>query len=264
LRNETQHNINLRKLNMDIKYINQTDIIVAGSSLLSLIIMAIGTLFHSVIPLYLIGILTLGGFTYWSIRRDSTRILIRSLIIGGIVGVLYTFLDTLFSEVEITTYLRNDVKILSTPLSVVLFWTFFITTMMYLYHRLRSVFGRFILPSLITGSTAFLFSLILLYLGSNNQWNWNVLNNLLGNKSLPSVGPVPLYVPLAFFLTFVASPYIIGIPKNSMIKDNDDNVTKYFKVSDNPLSGGIRCTIVLSICLYGLYQLFTRLQVYLQ
>ena len=247
---------------MDIKYINHTDIIVAGASSLSLIIMAIGTLFHSVIPLYLIGILTLGGFTYWGIRRDSTRILVRCLIIGGIVGVLYTFLDTLFAEVEITTYLRKDIKLLSTPISVVLFWTFFITTMMYLYHRLRSVFGRFILPSLITGSTAFLFGLILFYLGSNNQWNWNILNNLLGNRLLPSIGPIPLYVPLALFLTFFASPYIVGVPNPSTIKDNENNIMKHFKVSDNPLLGGLRCTITLSICLYGLYQLFTRLQIY--
>jgi len=248
---------------MDIKYTNHTDIIVAGASLLSLIIMTINMLFNSVIPLYISDVVTIGVFIYWCIHKDPTRILVRSLIMGGIVGVLYTFLDSLFAEVEITTYLRNDVKILSTPVSVVLFWAFFITTMMYLYYRLRSVFGRFYLPSLITGTTAFLFSLILLYLGSNNQWNWNVLNNLLGNKSLPSIGPIPLYVPLAFFVTFFASPYIVGIPNTSIIKDDENSIMKHFKVSDNPLSGGIRCTIVLSVCLYGLYQLFTRLQIYM-
>ncbi|MDQ1329309.1 MAG: hypothetical protein QG641_2598, partial [Candidatus Poribacteria bacterium] len=150
---------------MNVKYINHTDIIVTGVSLLSLIIMAINTLFHSVIPLYISDAVTIGVFIYWSIRKDPTKILVRCLIIGGIVGVLYTFLDSLFAEVEITTYLRNDIKILSTPVSVVLFWTFFITTMMYLYHRLRSVFERFYLQSLITGTTAFLFSLMLLYLG---------------------------------------------------------------------------------------------------
>jgi len=224
--------------------------------------MAINTLFHSVIPLYISDILTLGALIYWGIRKDSTRILIRCLIMGGIVGVCYTFLDTLFSEVEITTYLRHDVKLISTPISVVLFWAFFVTTMMYLYHRLRSVFSKFYFPSLITGTTAFLFSLIMLYLGSNNQWNWNVLNHLHGSKSLPSIGPIPLYVPLAFFFTFFAMPYIVGIPSTSMIKDDDNSIVRYFKVSDNPLSGGIRCIIVLSICLYGLYQLFTRLQLY--
>ncbi len=122
------------KINMEIKYINHTDIVVAGASLLSIIIMTINTLFYSVIPLYISDIVTIGAFLYWSIRKDSTKFLVRSLIMGGIVGVLYTFLDSLFAEVEITTYLRNDVKILSTPVSVVLFWTFFITTMMYLYH----------------------------------------------------------------------------------------------------------------------------------
>jgi hypothetical protein len=248
---------------MDIKYTNHTDIIVAIASLLSIIIMAINTLFHSVIPLYIIDVVTVGTFIYWSICKDPTKILVRCLIMGGIVGILYTFLDSLFAEVEITTYLRNDLKIMSTPVSVVLFWTFFITTMMYLYHRLRSVFSKFYFPSLITGTTAFLFNLILLYLGSDNQWNWNVLNHLHGSKSLPSIGPIPLYVPLAFFVTFLSSPYIVGIPNVSIAKDDDNSIMKHFKVSDNPLSGGLRCTIMLSVCLYGLYQLFTRLQLYL-
>ena len=44
---------NLYKFNMDIKYTNHTDIIVAGASLLSIMIMAVNTLFHSVIPLYI-------------------------------------------------------------------------------------------------------------------------------------------------------------------------------------------------------------------
>jgi hypothetical protein len=248
---------------MEFRYINRTDLIVAGACILFILFFLINIAFSSVIVLYMADVIMLGGFIYWGIKRDSTKILIRSLCVGGIVGVFYTFLDTLFVEVSIITYLRknDDFRILSTPFSVVLFWMFFITTIMYLYQRLRSSFSKFYIPSLLTGTTAFLLGFILIYLGDlARQWVWSVGEYV---KPMPSIGPVPLYVPLAFFVTFLLSPYIIGVPDSSMVKDQDDPVTRYFKISDNPLVGGIRCTIILSISLYGLLQLFTRLQVYM-
>lgn len=246
---------------MILKYINRSDIVVASSGIFFILISLLNTAFSSVVLLYIADFITLGVFICWSISKDSTRKLIHSLIVGGIVGLLYTFLDTLFVEVSIVTYLRknDDIRLLSTPFSVVLFWIFFITTMMYLYQRLRSSFSRFYIPSLITGSTGFIFGLLLIYLGDQSrQWVWSVGESL---KPLPSIGPIPLYVPLAFLVTFLLSPYIIGVDIASIEKENP--FAKFFRVSDNPLIGGIRCTIVLSASLYGLLMIFTRLQIYM-
>jgi hypothetical protein len=244
---------------MNIRYINRTDIIVFAVSILNLIIMGINTSLDSVIPFYLGNVIALASLIYWGISKDVTKFLVRSLIMGGMVGVLYTFLDNLLAEVSIINYLRiEDIKLLSTPISVVLFWIFLITTMLYLYHRLRSSFSRFIIPSLITGSTAFLYSLVLFYLGDiSRQWVWSVKNPQTGGD-LASIGPIPLYIPLALFVTFFSSPYIVGIPGAPKPDRESGIFASYFKVSSNPLSGGIRCTIVLSLSLYGLLQLLSR------
>jgi len=247
---------------MELRYINRTDLIIAGICILFLLIFLVNIALGSAILLYLADIIALGTFIYWGIRKDSTRMLIRSLIIGGIVAFLYTFLDTLLVEVSITTYLRKneDFCILSTPLSVVLYWAFFVTTIMYLYQRLRSSFSKFYIPSLLTGLVSFIFGVALLYLGDlSRQWVWSVGDQL---KPMQSIGPVPLYVPIAFFVTFFLSPYIIGVKNPSILKDDENAAIRYFKISDNPLVGGIRCTIILSASLYGLLQLFMRIQLY--
>ncbi|HGE69676.1 TPA: hypothetical protein ENX78_02500 [Candidatus Poribacteria bacterium] len=240
---------------MDIRYINRTDVVVSAVSVLNLIFMSINTALESLILFYLGNIIAIACLIYWGILKDATKYLARSLLIGGIVGVIYTVLDNLLAEVNYINYLRiEDIKLLSTPISVVLFWIFLITTMIYLYHRLRSTFSRFIFPSIITGSTAFLFSLVLFILGDiSRQWVWSI-----GEPPMLSIGPIPLYVPLALFVTFFLSPYIVGIP-GAPVADEDSFFAKYFKVSNNPLSGGIRCTIILSLSIYGLLQLFSRL-----
>jgi hypothetical protein len=245
---------------MDAKYINRTDIIVFAMSILNLIIMAINTVLDSVIPFYLGNVIALAILVYWGISKDVTKFLVRSLIMGGMVGVIYTFLDNLLAEVSIINYLRSeDIKLLSTPISVILFWILLITTMLYIYHRLRSNFNRFIIPSIVTGSIAFLYSLLLFYLGDiSRQWVWNMRNPQIGGD-LVSIGPIPLYVPLALFVTFFSSPYIVGVPGAPKPDKDSGFFENYFKVSSNVLSGGIRCTIVLSLSLYGLLQLFSRL-----
>lgn len=240
---------------MDFRYINRTDAVVFAVSVFNLVLMSINTALESLILFYIGNIIAVVCMIYWGITKDATRFLARSLIIGGIVGVVYTVLDNLLAEVNYITYLRSeDIKLLSTPISVVLFWIFLITTMIYLYHRLRSNFSMFIIPSIITGSTAFIFGLVLFILGDiSRQWVWNI-----GNPPMLSIGPIPLYVPLALFVTFFLSPYIVGIP-GAPVSDEGGFFMRYFRVSNNPLSGGIRCTIILSLSIYGLLQLFSRL-----
>lgn len=202
----------------------------------------------------------LGAFIYQALRGDPTNMLGRGLIIGGLASFFYTFMDSLFVDAWIITYLKSeDIDIFKTPVSVVLIWTNFITVMIYLYQRLRSVFGRFYVPSLLTGVSAFLSGVILNYLGYHARlWIWNI-----GVPPLLSVGPVPLFVPTSFFLTFSLSPYIVGMQKGSMEVRRDNFLSRFSRSSANPISGGIRCTVLLSATLYLLFRLFSKLSLYM-
>jgi len=245
---------------MNVRYISRTDLVVAGTGALSLTILLIDVKLTSVIPLYFNGLVFLGISIYWAIRGDATDILKRSLIIGGIAGFLYTFVDSLFVDARITVYLRlEDIDVFKTPVSVVLVWIQLITAMTYLYQRLRSRFAEFYMPSTLTGVSAFLLGLVMNYLAYHARlWVWDV-----GVPPL-SIGPVPLFVPAALFLTSFLSPYIIGGQRASMMKDGRDSFwARFLKVPDNPIVGGIRYTVILTATLYLLLLLFTRLSVYL-
>jgi len=222
---------------MNLKYTNRTDFIVIGASALSLIAFAINTRLASIIPLYLNGIIVLGIFTYWAIRKDTTGRLKRSLIIGGVAGTFYTFVDSVFVSEQMIIYLRRDVKIFATPASIVLTWICCITIAIYLYLRLRSVFSRFYIPSALTGAIAFLSSVILHYLGEHARlWVWNARSVPLS----PSILSTPLFVPVALFLTFFLSSYIVG----------GQRITKRIGLTSNPLVAGFRCAVILAMTVH--------------
>ena len=229
---------------MDSRYLNRTDFIVIGVCALSLIIFTINTKLDSIVPLYINGLIVLGALTYWVLRRDAVGILKRSLIIGGISGFFYTFVDSLFVEGGIIIYLRSeDIEISTTPLSVVLIWICYVAILVYLYQRLRSVFRRFYIPSVLTGASAFLSGIILNYFADHARlWVWNI-----GVPSSLTIGSTPLFVPVALFLTFFLSPYIIG----------GQRISARIKLPDNPIVGGLRCAIILSMMLYLSFRVFT-------
>jgi hypothetical protein len=179
---------------MNLRYVNHTDLIVIGACALSSIVFSINAKLDSVIPLYLNSLIVLGTFVYWGLRDDATGILKRSLIIGGIGGLFYTFVDNIFVDGGIITYLRSeDIDIFATPASIVLIWMYCIAIVIYFYQRLRSVFSRFYIPSALTGASAFLSAIILNHLGDSARlWVWNI-----GVPSSAAIGPTPLFVPIA-------------------------------------------------------------------
>ena len=229
---------------MNFKYINRTDLVVIGMCVLSLILFSINTKLDSIIPVYLNGLIVLGIFIYWAICKDATDMLRQSLIIGGISGFFYTFVDSLFVEGTIVIYLRTeDIDVFATPVSVVLIWICYITIGIYLYQRLRSVFSRFYIPSLLTGAAAFLSGILLNYLGDSARlWVWNI-----GIPSSPAIGRTPLFFPVALFFTFFLSPYIIG----------GQPIFKWIKLQKNPIAGGLRCAIILAMAIYTSFRIFT-------
>jgi len=226
------------------RYINRTDLIIIGACALSLVIFSINTKLDSVIPLYFNSFIMLGTFTYWAIRKDATGILRRSLIIGGVSGSLYTFVDSIFVEAGIITYLKTeDIDVFATPVSIVLVLICCITIAMYFYQRLRSALGKFYISPVLTGASAFLSGIALNYLGDQARiWIWNV-----GVPSSPTIGSTPLFVPVALFVTFFLSPYIIG----------GQRISARIRLSDNPIAAGLRCSIILAMTLYLSFRIFT-------
>jgi len=222
---------------MNLKYANRTDFIVIVMSALSLIAFAINTRLASIIPLYLNSVIVLGTFTYCAIRRDATGKIRQSLIIGSVAGVFYTFVDSIFVEEQMLVYLRKDVNIFSTPLSIVLTWICGIVIAIYLYLRLRSFFSRFYIPSVLTGTAAFLLSVVFHYLAEHGRlWIWNARNVPLS----PAILSTPLFVPVALFLTFFISPYIVG----------GQRISKRIGLTDNPLVAGFRCAVIMAMTVH--------------
>ena len=242
---------------MSFRYVNRADLIVIGACALTLIIFSINAKLDSVIPLYLNGIIVLGTFAYWALRRDAAGMLRRSSIIGGIGGFFYTFIDREFvASMTITynayvrkgTYINDgirDIEVLATPASVVLTWMYCIAIAIYLYQRLRSLFSRFYIPSVLTGASAFLSGIVLNYLGDRaGLWVWN-----FGVPPSPGIGSVPLFVPVALFFTFFLSPYIIG----------GQRISARIRLSDNPIASGLRCAIILAMTVLLSFRMFTVL-----
>lgn len=227
------------------KYLNKTDFVVIGASLLSLIVFLVNTALDSIIPVYLNAVIILAAFLYWSLKKDSVGILQKSLIIGSLGGVLYTFLDNIFVNARIIMYLRSeDIKVYGeygTPISIILTWMYSITIALYLYQRLRFSFGKFYIPSIITGASAFIFGILFDYLGSNARlwvWVWNI--NTMASKPT-DIGTTPLFFPVALFSTFFLSPWILG----------GQSITSFrLGFSDNPFVAGIRCAVILASTMF--------------
>jgi hypothetical protein len=230
------------------KYLNKTDFIVMGASLLSLIVFIVNTFLKSVIPLYFNGIVILGVFLYWSLKEDPAGILRKSLIIGSLGGMLYTLLDNIFVNQLVIIYLRTkDLEIYGTPISIILTWMYSISIGLYLYQRLRSYFNKFYIPSVLTGLSGSIFGILFDYLGNKAliwQWPWNI--NLMPSKPL-FIGTAPIFFPVAIFCTFFLSPWMIGGQRVTTLR---------LGFSDNPVVGGIRFAVILASTMYIFFRIF--------
>ena len=240
---------------MNLRYVNRTDLIVTGASALILTAFLINTRLDSAIPLYISSLIVLGIFTYWAIRKDTVGMLRRSLIIAGIGELFYTWVDTIFFEQGIITYSIGDVEILSTPLSIALVGVCCIAIAIYFYQRLRSIFGRAYIPAILTGVSAFLAGVALNHLGAE-LWRWSSVwldyrepGSAPLVTTMPCIGSVPLFVPIALFITFSLSPYIIG----------GQRFSRRIGISNNVIAAGLRCAVLLPMMIYLSFMIFSRL-----
>ena len=171
---------------------------------------------------------------YYAIRQNDVYAseLVRSIICGVAASVIYILLDwKLSTELQgvdkgrLIDYLRPDLPWLPTaPLNLLLTFLLVIILMIYLYHRLRSISGNVFIAAGVTSIVAFIGVTVCDQLGSKLLWNWNALIV----EKLPYIGSTPAFVPTAFALTFLLSPY-------------------YFYKRQYAIVSGLRCGIFMGV-----------------
>ena len=236
----------------------RTDKVVIAACGTILLTFLIATKYGSIWVLYLNVLITSGLFGY-GIRQASefSSHLSRSVIFGVSASITYIPLDWLFSKkAHLILYLRSDIPWMpSAPLSLVLTWMIVLTVPIYLYQRLNAILGKAYLSAGVTGIAVLISSAILGMLGSARfLWYWNEditlaeLERMVGPAGLwtwnanlvarfPHIGSLPIFVPIALFLTFLLSPY-------------------YFSRRQHPIVSGMRCGIFVGAMLFLCFVFF--------
>jgi len=187
--------------------LKKSDYVVTAAFISTFLWFSINALYPWIGWLY-INVLISGGALAWAALRWNAPGYIREgAMIGFGSAFIYLAVNGLLVRVAlILDYLRKDVLIFYTPLSVILTWGLMITLAIYLYRRMREFIGNFYLPALVIGILAFAVTLGLNELGNIGRlWNWNMLR-----VPRPILNSTPLYVLIANFLVPFAAPYILG------------------------------------------------------
>jgi hypothetical protein len=114
--------------------------------------------------------------------------------------VLYSLFDyVLASGLGLVSYLTNDPKIVSTPPYVMGYWAFGVLLFGYTCRRVRALTGKAWLAGLASAS-----------LSAVGAWGVEALFNAMhfyhNTPASVMIGPIPLYVPLGYFATFLFMP----------------------------------------------------------
>ena len=218
--------------------------VVTGTTLLTFLMAnRIGTIWV-LYPNVLIAVLL---FFYSFSQADEDVSLLSSSAIFGLATVLmYVPMDWLFSrKARLIFYLRSDfLANVSTPIGIILNWVVFATLAAYCYQRLAAVFqtrfadasrnprlgfmGSATVAAGFTGIGAAIGSVVIYALGASHLWVWNSTQV----DWMPQIASVPIFVPLAFLLTFLLCPYLFGVT-GSFLREQHTGVA------------GIRCGIFM-------------------
>lgn len=162
---------------------------------------------------------------FYSISQADEDLLSSSAIFGLATVLMYVPMDWLFSrKVGLIFYLRSDfLANVTTPIGIILNWVVFATLAAYCYQRLATVFqtrftdasgnprlgfiGTATLAAGLTGIGAAVGSVVIYALGASHLWVWNAAQV----DHIPQIATVPVFVPLAFLITFLLCPYFFGV-----------------------------------------------------
>ncbi len=161
-------------------------------------------------------------------------ILSRCLLFGATMTGLYLPMDRLFSrKAHIIFYLRSEVERLGVPLGLIFTWVIFATFMGYCYHRSLMIFRYRPVAAVLTGAAGCIAATLIYQLGESQLWIWNIQR--VGKFA--HIAAVPLFVPIAFFFTFLLCPY-------------------YFHRAQHAVIAGIRCGIFMGAFQFLSFLLF--------
>ena len=217
---------------------------VTGATLLTFLIASrIGTIWI----LYPNVLIAVSLFFYCNRQTDENTSLLSSSSIFGLATVLvYAPIDWLFSrKAHFIFYLDSDfLANTTTPIAIILNWVVFATLAAYCYQRLAAIcqtrfasdaenpsggsIGAAMLAAGVTGIGAAAGSIVIYALGAIHLWEWNALQV----DRMPQIASVPIFIPIAFLLTFLLCPSFFGVA-NSFLREQHPGVA------------GIRCGIII-------------------
>lgn len=229
--------------------------VVTGTTLLTFLIAnRIGTIWI----LYPNVVIAVTLFLYCVRQTDEDVSLLSSSAIFGFATTLtYVPLDWLFSrKARLIFYLRSDFFAnVTTPIAIILNWVVFATLAAYCYQRLTTVFqtrfasgsesprlgfmGAATLAAGLISIGAAIGSTVIYALGESHLWIWNAAQV----DRMPQIASVPVFMPLAFLLTFLLCPYFFGVA-NSFLREQHTGVA------------GIRCGIFMGALQFLCFLLF--------
>ncbi|MDE0018072.1 MAG: hypothetical protein OXU51_17955 [Candidatus Poribacteria bacterium] len=228
---------------------------VTGTTLLTFLIASrIGTIWI----LYPNVLIAVSLFLYCNRQTDEdVSRLSSSSIFGLATALMYAPMDWLFSrKAHLIFYLRSDfLANATTPIAIILNWVVFVSLTAYFYQRLVAIFqtrlasdaenptgsliGTSMLAAGVTGMGAAVGSVVIYALGASHLWLWNATQV----DRIPQIASVPVFVPLAFLITFLLCPYFFGIA-NSFLREQHAGVA------------GIRCGIFMGALQFLSFLLF--------
>ena len=227
---------------------------VTGTTLLTFLI---ASRIETIWILYPNVLIAVSLFVYCVRQTDEDVALLSSSSIFGLATVLmYAPMDWLFSrKVHLIFYLRSDFLVnTTTPIAIILNWVVFVTLAAYFYLRLVAILqtrlsdpenprGGLIATSMvaagITGIGAAVGSVVIYVLGASHLWLWNAAQV----DRIPQIASVPVFVPIAFLITFLLCPYFFGVA-NSFLREQHAGVA------------GIRCGIFMGALQFLSFLLF--------
>ena len=228
---------------------------VTGTTLLTFLIASrIGTIWI----LYPNVLIAVSLFIYCVRQTDEDASRLSSSSIFGLATVLiYAPMDWLFfSKAHLIFYLRSDFFAnATTPIAIILNWVVFVSLTAYFYQRLVAIFqirfasdaenptgsliGTSMLAAGVTGLGAAAGSIVIYALGGLHLWEWNAIPV----DRIPQIASVPVFVPIAFLITFLLCPYFFGVA-NSFLREQHAGVA------------GIRCGIFMGALQFLSFLLF--------